>query len=392
MKLNQLIKNIVVIIAMAAVFLNTSIAAEFVTVKALNEPLVLAKKYEVYSQILGQNRKFYLHLPAGYPKAGQQYPVLYIPDGKRKMQKTVTIVDDLATFGRRIPEMIVVGIETNENRRDDLSQFDSSVAFLNFITKELKPYINSNYKTSGENLLMGSSMGGEFVVRALLEQPDEFDGYFAISPSIYYSDFQLVEKAKTVSTSKQVLNKNLYLSVANEGWNQGVEELVYHLKKYPIQGLKWQFTKREQESHGSISLVQGYLGLQDYYKKWRAPHFANTQDFEDKGGVAGLKAFYQQRTPAIIPIGILDHLALLYVDQARALEAIELSLLAVKEHPTSGRALRNIAVVYEKLGELTLAKKAYQQAITVAIKNNHRASSIAAHKKALAAFNKRNSD
>lgn len=368
----------------AAVVTLPAYAAE-PAVTAIKEPLVIANKYTFKSKLLGQMRTFYVHLPSGYSK-DKRYPVLFIPDGRRKMQKTVAITDDLADFSGRIPKMIVVGVETNKNRTADLSTLDSSKAFLNFLTKELKPYIAKQYATNNEHLLMGSSMGGEFVVRALLEQPDEFDAYFAISPSIYYSNFQLVDKANTIAKSKQVIDKKLYLSVANEGWNQGVEELTYHLKKSPIQGLDWTFTKREEESHGSISLGQAYQDLQDYYAQWAKPHFRNIQDFERKGGITGLQAIYSKRDPSVIPISILDHMALLYVDEARSKEAIELSLLAVKLHPTSGRALRNLAHVYETLGMSNKALSAYEKALETAIINKHRASSIASHERALAQF------
>jgi predicted alpha/beta superfamily hydrolase len=373
----------------ALLCLASNVSASQPTVSKSNEPMVIAEKFTFQSTILNEVRTFYVHVPNGYSAPNNTYPVLYIPDGKRKMQKTVAITDDLADFSQRIPKMIIVGIETNKNRTADLSTLASSKAFLNFITTELKPYIEKTYATNGENLLMGSSMGGEFVVRALFEQPEEFDGYFSISPSIYYSDFQLVEKANELSDTKKLINKKLYLSVANEGWNQGVEELVYHLKKQPIQGLKWQFSKHEKESHGSISMGQAYQNLQDYYANWAAPHFKNTLDFEQKGGIAGLQAHYAQRNPSVLPIGILDHMALLYVDQQQSKEAIELSLLSVKEHPTSGRALRNLAHVYEKLVMPKQALIAYKQALTTAIKNNHRASSIASHQKALANYKTR---
>jgi tetratricopeptide (TPR) repeat protein len=237
---------------------------------------------------------------------------------------------------------------------------------------------------------MGSSMGGEFVVRALLEQPEEFDGYFAISPSIYYSDFKLVKKANKISHNKKHINKKLYLSVANEGWNQGVEELVYNLKTQPIKGLKWQFTKLEDESHGSISMRQGYLGLQSYYASWAKPHFKNSSGFENKGGLAGLIDVYTTRIPSIIPISILDHMALIYVDEQNNEQAIKLSLYAVKQHPTSGRALRNLAYVYDKLNMPTRALKAYERALEVAIENNHRQTSIESHKNALVQFKEKN--
>jgi len=376
------------IVWLISLYIPLNVIANELEVTEINKPIVIANKFSIKSKVLNDLRTFHVHLPTGYNKSSN-YPVLYIPDAKRKMQKTAAITDDLADFAGRIPKMIVVGIETNKNRKADLSSLISSKQFLTFITKELKPYINTKYATNGENLLMGSSMGGEFVVRALLEQPKEFDAYFAISPSIYYSDFQLVKKANEISNNKKQINKHLYLSVANEGWNQGVEELVYNLRKHPIQGLQWKFTKLEEESHGSISLGQGYQGLQSYYASWAKPHFKNTTDFESKGGLLGLKDVYTTRNPSIVPISILEHMALLYVDEKNVEQAIKLSLYAIKQHPTSGRALRNLAYVYEKLHMPKKALVTYEKALSTSIKNNHKKSSIESHKRALAEFKKR---
>jgi len=362
---------------------------EISPVKADDAPLIIAKRYSFKSKVLKQTRHFYVHLPTAYSNE-KSYPVLYLPDGKRKMQKTAALTDDLADFAKRMPQMIVIGIETNKQRRADLSTSASSIAFLNFISQELKPYINDTYATNGENLLMGSSMGGEFVVRALFEQPEEFDAYFAISPSIYYSDFKLVAQAQRLSKTTKLTDKTLYLSLANEGWNQGVEELTHQLTKTPIQGLKWHFTKQESESHGSISYGQAKHDLQHYYLHWAKPHFDNISDFERKGGIKGLENVYAQRRikqeENIIPISILDHMALLYLDVNNAEQAIELSLLSVKLHPTSGRALRNLAHVYESLMLLPEALQTYEQALATAINNNHSARSITSHKKALTEF------
>ena len=135
---------------------------------------------------------------------------------------------------------------------------------------------------------------------------------------------------------------------------------------------------------------QGYLGLQSYYASWAKPHFKNSSDFENKGGLAGLIDVYTTRTPSIIPISILEHMALLYVDEQNNEQVIKLSLYAVKQHPASGRALRNLAYVYEKLNMPTMVLKAYVRALEVSIENNHRQTSIESHKNALAQFKEKN--
>lgn len=99
-----------------------------------------------------------------------------------------------------------------------------------------------------------------------------------------------------------------------------------------------------------------------------------------------LLKFYAKRTPSVIPVSLLDHMAILYLDEHRGDNAIELTLLAIKEHPTSGRVWRNLAFIYEKLSMQKEALAALEQALSTAISNKHSASSITSHKKALAEF------
>ena len=183
-----------------------------------------------------------------------------------------------------------------------------------------------------------------------------------------------------------MLNKKLYLSVANEGFNQGVETLAYQLRKQPIKQLDWQFVKREEESHGSISMMQGYLDLQHYYSSWAEPHFKNVHDFELRGGIAGLHLYYTSHGDKPISIGILEHMAQLYLDENQNDKAIALAELAVSEHATSGRALRGLATIYDKVGQQQKALAVFEQALATAIKHKHRPSSIRSHQNALAKY------
>jgi len=340
-------------------------------ITAIDEPIIIADKFTFTSKIMGNKRTFYVHLPKGYHESNQSYPVLFITDGERKILRIASVTHELSYFAKRIPPMIVVGIANDNTRRENLSLLPSSMDFLSFMTKELKPYIHQQYRTKDENLLLGSSAGGQFVIRALLEVPEEFDAYFAISPSLYYNDYHLEKKAKALALNKQQLDKTLYLSLGNEGIVMGVDEFALNLAKFPIEGLTWSFTKVEEESHSSISMKQAYNGLQDYYSSWAPTHFKNVNDFERKGGMTALKAKYANETIAVIPVKILDSIANLYFYSNHYQQGIDLALLNVKNHSSSVFAKYYIAELYSDMNNHEKALHYYQLALDIATVNKN---------------------
>ncbi|BBI61027.1 hypothetical protein HSBAA_23330 [Vreelandella sulfidaeris] len=59
--------------------------------------------------------------------------------------------------------------------------------FLSFIEGHLKPEINRRFAINTEQeAIFGHSLGGLFVLHALLTQPSSFDRYIAISPSLWW--------------------------------------------------------------------------------------------------------------------------------------------------------------------------------------------------------------
>ena len=149
-------------------------------------------------------------LPDGY-QTGDSCDVLYMHDGNMLFDATTTwnhqewqvdeILDSLIKAGAIRP-CIVVGIYNTKDRlneyfpdktweyvaeakrtKTDTTKFQGD-AYLQFIVKELKPFIDDRYKplTSPEHtFMMGSSMGGLISLYALCEYPDVFGGVACMS-------------------------------------------------------------------------------------------------------------------------------------------------------------------------------------------------------------------
>jgi predicted alpha/beta superfamily hydrolase len=124
-----------------------------------------------------------------------------------------------------MPETIVVGIANIDRKRDftfhtDLKDLQKdypttghSDKFINFLEKELKPYIQSQFKTT-DNYLFGQSLGGLLATEILLKKSEMFNNYFIISPSLWWDDESLLKKQAPQLLAKiPDTKKFIYVSV-----------------------------------------------------------------------------------------------------------------------------------------------------------------------------------
>ena len=199
------------------------------------------------SKIMEESREVIIHLPENYEQnTAKSYPVMYVLDGTSQDGHTFTKIDLLSKI-EQFPEAIVVGIpNTSGNRsRDftphymkiDLDETNSEKGnghhFLGFMEKELIPFLNKNYRTNGFRTLSGNSRGGLFVMYALLEKPQLFDGYIAYSPAFWREDVLIAKKVKDFFTSKGLNEKFIFFSMGsleNEKMKNGFQSVRNILK------------------------------------------------------------------------------------------------------------------------------------------------------------------
>jgi len=170
----------------------------------------------IKSEILQESRNIIIHLPDNYKDSNKTYPVLYRLDGSAQiMLETIATVNRLTLSDEIAPEMIIVAIE-NTNRARDMWPVNAkyypkpNIAgagnFLEFIEKELIPYIENNYNTTQERILCGQSLSGVFTNYTFLSKPELFNSYIISSAAFpscedYFKDlstkaFQQADKFK----------------------------------------------------------------------------------------------------------------------------------------------------------------------------------------------------
>ena len=125
-------------------------------------------KTSIASTVLGEDRALRILMPQGYELSlSSRYPVLYVVDGQRPLHQARGVTGSLA--GRQQgPGMIVVHVEapTAERRAD----------FLRFMTEELQPWVEDEYRTVSYSVLVRDS-------KVPTEGAEAFEASIAIDPS-----------------------------------------------------------------------------------------------------------------------------------------------------------------------------------------------------------------
>jgi predicted alpha/beta superfamily hydrolase len=185
----------------------------------------------IKSEILKEDRFLNIALPEGYDALkDEKYPVIYLLDGSAN-EDFLHVVGLVQFFNLQfnMPKTIIVGIANVDRKRDftfpttDKELIEAfpttgkSEAFINFIEKELQPYINSNYKVSDKKYIIGQSLGGLVASEILIKKPELFTNYIITSPSLWWDNETLLVTAKKEIQKQKNLNLNVYLAVGKEG-------------------------------------------------------------------------------------------------------------------------------------------------------------------------------
>ena len=255
--------------------------------RAETEELVIGKQEAIHSKILNETRKLLVSLPDGYEDSGYSYPVLYFSDGTAHFESMVSTVNFLSK-NSLIPPLIVVGIDTSPSRTRDLTPSISNAElakpswyskqnpggadqFLDFMSQELFPYINKEYRTADFNVFSGHSLGGLFSIHTYLTQPHLFDGYIAVSPSLWWDNERLVADAKDLYEQNKLTNKFLFLSKGNE---QGPMDSAYQsmVELFEKHNSEKVFSQAfPEESHLTVVFNAHYKGLKSIFSDWSLP-------------------------------------------------------------------------------------------------------------------------
>lgn len=227
--------------------------------------LTLGESFLLRSDVLHETRRINVYLPPAYTGSSQRLPVLYMPDGGLAEDFLhVAGLLQVSTANGTMRPFVLVGIENTERRRDLTGPTDraedkaiaprvgGSAAYRRFIRSELMPAVQRRYRTTAETAIMGESLAGLFVVETFFLEPDLFNTYVAIDPSLWWNDGRLVGDAEARLGGGLPRATALYLAASRDDRDQRTQQLAGVLARKAVANLTWHYDAMPEETHATI--------------------------------------------------------------------------------------------------------------------------------------------
>ena len=237
------------------------------------EPMPPHQTFSLESGTLKETRRINVYLPPGYDaKSADGYALLVMPDGGEAEDfPHVAKAADAAIGKHEMQPVIIVGIENTERRRDMTgpTTVDSdrkiavhvggSAAFRRFLRDELLPEVRHRYRVGRTTGIIGESLAGLFVMETAFIEPELFDRYIALSPSLWWNGGELVRSAAQNLKKDYLRPKWLYFASTGDDENAApMQKLVDAFEAGAAKNFSWHYAPRPDLRHDNV-----YLGLQD---------------------------------------------------------------------------------------------------------------------------------
>ena len=338
--------------------------------------ITLGVVHRIHSDVLAEDRPYLVYRPDG-PRG--PIPMIVLLDGDAHFHHTTGIVRFLADQGR-MPAALVVAVPNTTDRTRDLTpavldsaairaQFPSAGGadrMLAFLADELIPEVEGMYGTSPFRVLVGHSFGGLFAAHAMLTRPDVFQGYVAISPSLWWDGGRLADSlvARAAAPGDQP-----WLYATMGGLEPPVQLDPFARAAEAPARAEWQFVTLAQDDHGSTPHKSTYDGLEAIFRPLRLPG-----DSLIALGIAGLDRRYAALEARYglyhgTPEEVLNALgyALLAEGRARAPEGVAAFRENARRFPTSGNTYDSLADGMLALDRREAALACYANAVRVGL-------------------------
>jgi predicted alpha/beta superfamily hydrolase len=197
---------------------------------------MIKKWFVTIPQLSGEmKRRVYLYLPDSYQKEpDKRYPVLYMFDGHN------VFFDADATYGKSWgmrdymrkskKQLIIVAVECDHEGNSRLQEYSpynfdapklgpirgKGAVYMNWLTKTLKPYIDSNFRTLPDRdntLIAGSSMGGLMALYGVCAYNQVFCRAACLSPSLWVDANQAMQMIAKANLRKDTC---IYMDYGSE--------------------------------------------------------------------------------------------------------------------------------------------------------------------------------
>ena len=333
-------------------------------------------KYEfIDSDRLGQ-RELKIQLPRNYNENLEQfYPLIVTLDGDYLFEVVSGNVDYMS-YWDDMPDAIVVGINQESSKEDDLYISDEDyfpirggAKFYEFLGAELVPYLLEKYRVGIFKIVVGHGDSANFINFFAFKKDPLFQAYISISPS--FSPFMEDNLFQLISSNKASIF--YYLSTSGEDFKdnrKNILNLNTRLQDIKLETTTYKFDDFKNDSHYSLvanSIPSALNHIFGIYKPISRNEYKNELLEIDYSPVKYLENKYRKIKDLF---GIEKQILL---NDFRAVNATivkkknmdyykDLSKLARDNYPDTLLSNLYIGRYYESTGNFRKAIKAYQEA------------------------------
>jgi len=255
----------------------------FITFSSLSQSTASRQvsNFTITAPQLDTVKKIWIYLPKNYESLNKKFPVIYMHDAQNLFDKETSYVEewkvDESLDSIQNPEAIIVGIEHGGDKRiEELTPFPhekygggKADVYLDFLVENLKPYIDSTYRTLSdyENTgIFGSSLGGLISFYATLKYPETFGMAGVYSPSFWFSD-KIYDATRNAELNPNTKFYFLAGTAESEEMVPDMKKMIEVLKEKGIETANFKVKYVEGGEHNeamwSENFSESYLWLMD---------------------------------------------------------------------------------------------------------------------------------
>lgn len=257
----------------------------------------MLETFHIYISSFKQARLIRVYLPKSYSTEEKSYPVLYMHDGQNVFQDLEAIVGkslDLENYlDANELDLIVVAIDQNPEARIDeycpwaSGEYNKSILgkegteggkgmhYVDFIVNDLKPLIDSTYRTIRDQTAMaGISLGGLISIYAMCRYPHIFKHIAVLSSAFYRNQEEIM---KLIEETDLSLVESVYMDCGSKEAGADTEvsenfltsnQLVYELLKEKIPNTQFEIIDDAEHNYSyfkeRVPRVFGFFILNDF--------------------------------------------------------------------------------------------------------------------------------
>jgi len=353
--------------------------------------IVIGTKYSLRSNILQEDREYWISLPDSYndkESSYKRYPVLIVLDGNLQFKPIAGMVNYMSSDVYRswkIPEMIVVAIQNVDRRRDYTPDKVITVrenntgggdSFLSFLEDELLPELDQKFRTAPYRILFGHSLGGLLAAHAYMKEETLFNAFIAVDPSLGTWDEETMDK-KLDAVTEQSFERFIYIATANWG-KRNIRNRDRHVRLYEALNSKCEgnFPAKleyfENETHGSVPPIAFYNGISSIFEDYGISY----RDVESKEQLTQHFKSLSQRlswnfSPPESLVNRIGYRMLRSRDENEKSKALAFFILNTENFPNSFNAFDSLGETYESLGDNKKAIENYKKSLELNPNNEH---------------------